>query len=52
MARKIAKYGLIAFLIWFIALRPDAAAKAGRSLGSNLQTMAAGVGDFLSGIFS
>lgn len=50
MVKKIGKYGAIAFLIWFIAFRPDAAAKAGRSLVSNLHEMAVGVGTFLSGV--
>jgi hypothetical protein len=49
--RKIGTWGFVAFLIFFVAFRPDSAAKAVRQLAGLLAAMANGFGTFLSQLF-
>ena len=49
--RKIGTWGFVAFLIFFVAFRPDSAAKAVRQLGGLLAAMATGFGNFLAQLF-
>jgi hypothetical protein len=49
--RKLGTWAFVAFLIFFVAFRPDSAAKAVRQLGGLLAAMANGFGTFLSQLF-
>lgn len=48
MVKKIFFWLFIAFLIFFVAVRPDAAAAAARMIGSALAWVARGFSDFAS----
>ena len=50
MPKKILTWGLIAFLIFFIAYRPTNAASVFKSLGSGLYDVATGIGAFFSSL--
>ena len=50
MVKKILTWGLVAFLVFFIAYRPQSAAAVFRSLGSGLYDIATGVGEFFSNL--
>lgn len=50
MVKKILTWGLVAFLIFFIAFRPTSAAAVFRQLGSTLYSVATGVGQFFSSL--
>jgi hypothetical protein len=50
MVKKILTWGLVAFLVFFIAYRPASAAAVFRSLGSGLYDIATGVGEFFSNL--
>jgi hypothetical protein len=50
MLKKIALWGGVAFLIFFIAFRPDSAANVVKALGSTVMDIAQGVGDFFSNL--
>jgi len=50
--KKYLTWILIAFVIFFIAYRPSAAANLVKSIGSVLLDMANGVGDFFNGLVS
>jgi len=48
MAKKMGVWGLVAFLIFFVAYRPQSAATVARWVGSTLSGLAVGFGDFVS----
>ena len=50
MVKKILVWGGIAFLIFFVAFRPDAAANVVKSLGNTVMDIAQGFGDFFSSL--
>ena len=50
MPKKILTWGLIAFLVFFIAYRPASAATVFKQLGSSLVDVANGIGAFFSNL--
>jgi hypothetical protein len=46
MAKNVLTWVLVAFLVYFVARRPDTAADVVRSLGSGLMVIGQGFGDF------
>lgn len=50
MVKKILVWGFVAFLIFFVAFRPSAAADVVKSLGSTIMDIAQGFGDFFSNL--
>ncbi|MBB5870480.1 hypothetical protein F4553_003859 [Allocatelliglobosispora scoriae] len=50
MVKKILVWGSVAFLIFFVAFRPDSAANVVKSLGSTVMDVAQGFGDFFSSL--
>lgn len=50
MIKKVLTWGGVAFLIFFVAYRPDAAANVLKSLGGGLVDIAHGFGDFFSSL--
>lgn len=52
MVKKILTWGGIAFLVFFVAFRPTAAADVVKTLGNTLVDIAGGVGDFFSSLVS
>ena len=52
MPKKILKWGALAFLVFFVAYRPQSAANIVSTLGNGLLEMANGVGEFFSTVVS
>lgn len=52
MVKKIATWGGIAFLLFFIAYRPDSAADVFQSLGSTVGDIGKGMGDFITSLIA
>lgn len=52
MIKKILTWGFVAFLIFFMAFQPDAAADVAKTLGSALLDIAQGFGNFFASLFS
>jgi hypothetical protein len=50
MVKKILTWGAIAFLIFFVAYRPQSAAQVFRSLGGGIMDIASGFGDFFQNL--
>jgi hypothetical protein len=50
MVKKVLTWGSIAFLVFFIAYRPQSAAEVFKSLGGGLMDIATGVGDFFTNL--
>jgi hypothetical protein len=50
VAKKLLNYGIGAFIIYFVAFRPDAAASVVRGIGALLSKIAVGFGNFFAGI--
>ncbi|MGC4803998.1 hypothetical protein [Micromonospora sp. DT233] len=50
--KKVFLWGSVAFLIYFVAFRPEGAAQMFKAIGAGLMAMAAGVGDFLTGLMT
>jgi hypothetical protein len=51
MVKKVLTWGSIAFLIFFIAYRPQSAANVAKSIGSGIMDLAGGFGDFFTSLF-
>ena len=51
MPKKILRWGGIAFLVFFVAYRPQSAANIVSTLGSSLLDLANGFGEFFATIF-
>ena len=52
MLKKILTWGAIAFLVFFVAFRPGAAADVVKTLGNTCVDIFNGVGDFFSSLVS
>lgn len=52
MVKKIFVWGGVAFLIFWIALRPSDAAEVFRTLGEGVVEIAQGFGDFFATLFT
>jgi hypothetical protein len=52
MLKKVLVWGVIAFLVFFVAFRPGAAADVVKTLGSTCVDIFQGVGDFFSSLVS
>ena len=50
MLKKLLTYGGIAFLIFFIAFRPESAADVFKSIGASIADIAEGFGDFFTSL--
>jgi hypothetical protein len=50
MVKKVLTWGGIAFLIFFVAYRPQNAAQVFKSLGGGIRDIAVGFGDFFSSL--
>ena len=50
MVKKVLTWGSIAFLIFFIAYRPQSAAQVAKSIGSGIMDLASGFGDFFTSL--
>jgi hypothetical protein len=50
--KKILAWGFLAFLIYFMAFRPDGAAQLFKAIGAALIAIFQGFGDFLTGLMS
>ncbi|MER7439406.1 MULTISPECIES: hypothetical protein [Micromonospora] len=50
--RKLLFWGFIAFLIYFMAFRPDGAANIFKAIGAGLVAMFQGLGDFLTSLMT
>jgi hypothetical protein len=50
MVKKILTWGGLAFLIFFVALRPKEAAGVFQSLGRGIMDIATGFGDFFTNL--
>jgi hypothetical protein len=50
MLKKVLTWGLVAFLIFFVAYRPQNAANVFKSLGGGLKDLAISFGDFFSSL--
>ena len=51
MVKKILKWGALAFLVFFVAYRPQSAAGIVSSVGNGLLDIANGFGEFFSSVF-
>ncbi|MDQ7906796.1 hypothetical protein RB614_19965 [Phytohabitans sp. ZYX-F-186] len=52
MVKKILTWGGIAFLLFFIAYRPDSAADVFQSLGTTVADIGQGLGDFVTSLIA
>lgn len=52
MVKKVLTWGGIAFLVFFIAYRPDSAADVFQSLGSVIADMGRSIRDFFGGLIA
>ncbi|HEX7744578.1 MAG TPA: hypothetical protein VF462_04875 [Micromonosporaceae bacterium] len=52
LIRKLFFWGFVAFLIFFMAFRPEAAANMFRGIGSALMAIMQGFGDFFTRLVS
>jgi hypothetical protein len=50
MVKKILTWGLVAFLVFFVAYRPQSAAAVFRQLGNGLYEVATGIGTFFTNL--
>ncbi|SBT48534.1 hypothetical protein [Micromonospora auratinigra] len=52
LVKKILTWGFVAFLIYFVAFRPDGAAQVFKGIGAALMAIFQGLGDFMTGLMS
>ncbi|MFF5174251.1 hypothetical protein ACFY3U_16650 [Micromonospora sp. NPDC000089] len=50
MVKKVLTWALVAFLIFFVAYRPNSAADVFKSLGGGIMDIAQGFGDFFTSL--
>ncbi|MEH1102243.1 MULTISPECIES: hypothetical protein [Micromonospora] len=50
--KKLLIWGSVAFLIYFMAFRPEGAAEMFKAIGAGLMAMAQGLGDFLTSLMT
>ncbi|WP_406040283.1 hypothetical protein OG799_31020 [Micromonospora sp. NBC_00898] len=48
--KKLLLWGFVAFLIYFMAFRPDGAAQMFKGIGAALMAIFQGLGDFMTGL--
>jgi hypothetical protein len=46
--KKTLTYGAVAFVVWFVAFRPDSAAKVVRGIAAVIARLGTGFGDFFT----
>lgn len=52
MVKKVLTWGCIAFLIFFVAYRPQSAAEVVKSIGGGLMDAATGFAEFFESLFA
>ncbi|MDO3703846.1 hypothetical protein Q3W71_19445 [Micromonospora sp. C28SCA-DRY-2] len=52
LVKKVLLWGFVAFLIYFMAFRPEGAAEMFKSIGAGLMAMFQGFGDFLTSLMT
>jgi hypothetical protein len=52
MLKKLLTWAGVAFLVFFVAFRPDSAAQVFKSVGSAIVDIAQGFGDFFTSLVS
>jgi hypothetical protein len=52
MVKKVLTWGSIAFLVFFVAYRPESAASVFRSLGGSIGDVASGFSQFFTSLVS
>ncbi|MFI9641681.1 hypothetical protein ACIG87_16720 [Micromonospora sp. NPDC051925] len=52
LVKRVLLWGSVAFLIYFMAFRPDGAAQLFKGIGAALMAMAQGLGDFLTSLMA
>jgi len=52
LAKKILTWAALAFLLFFIAFRPEGAADMFRGVGGFMMAMAQGIGDFITSLMA
>jgi hypothetical protein len=52
MLKKLLTWAAVAFLIFFVAFRPDSAAQVFKSVGAAIVDIAQGFGDFFTSLVS
>ncbi|MGN9918111.1 hypothetical protein [Micromonospora palomenae] len=52
LVRKLLFWGFIAFLIFFMAFRPDGAAQMFKGIGAGLMAIFQGLGDFMTSLMT
>lgn len=50
MVKKVLTWAALAFLVFFIAFRPDSAAQMFKALGAGIMDIAQGFGDFFTSL--
>jgi len=50
MPKKILTWGAIAFLLFFVAFRPESAAQVFKQLGNGVANIAQGLGEFFTNL--
>ena len=46
--KKTLQFGMVAFVIWFMAFRPDSAARVVRGIAAVIAQLGTGFGDFFT----
>ncbi|MFX0591408.1 hypothetical protein [Melissospora conviva] len=52
LIKKVLTWGFLAFVIFYIAYRPDGAAQIFKAIGGGLMVIFQGFGDFFTGLVS
>ncbi|MFI9528237.1 MULTISPECIES: hypothetical protein [Micromonospora] len=52
VVKKVLAWSFLAFLIYFMAFRPESAARMFKAIGAALVAMAQGLGDFLTSLMT
>ncbi|GGK30425.1 hypothetical protein GCM10010124_24020 [Pilimelia terevasa] len=50
MVRKVLTWGGLAFLLFFVAFRPESAANVFRAIGAGIADVAQGLGEFFTNL--
>ncbi|HEY6597582.1 MAG TPA: hypothetical protein VI011_26305 [Asanoa sp.] len=50
MLKKLVTWAIVAFIIFFIAFRPDESAQVFKSIGGGIMDIATGFGDFFTNL--
>ncbi len=52
LVKKTLAWGFLAFVIYFMAFRPDGAAQTFKGIGTGLMAVFQGLGDFMTGMMT